>query len=136
MTDAVLAELGEITEKTAQTLFRQVAEAAPQRSGQSARLLRLEVGPDNTWRIMAPRSLVWTITGTRPHLIRPVRAQALRWEDLAGTHFAKLVRHPGTRPQPWLREALRYVPWRELFRHIAQEVKAHVVRILRRETGA
>lgn len=51
--------------------------------------------------------------GTRPHIIRPVKASVLAWggnRRLSGnlksgskaTHFAKEVHHPGTRAQPYL----------------------------------
>jgi hypothetical protein len=36
--------------------------------------------------------------GTRPHLIRARNARALRFEAGGSTHFARSVRHPGTRP--------------------------------------
>jgi len=47
--------------------------------------------------------------GTRPHEIRPVNARALRFEMGGGTVFATLVRHPGTRPQPFIRETAEAV---------------------------
>lgn len=51
--------------------------------------------------------------GSRPHIIVPVRAKALAWggpRRLSGslrkgakaTNFAKRVRHPGTKPHPYL----------------------------------
>ena len=54
--------------------------------------------------------------GTRPHIIRPVRARVLAWggdRRLTGslrsgarpTSFARIVHHPGTRPKPFLRPA-------------------------------
>lgn len=43
--------------------------------------------------------------GSRPHLIRPRNAKALRFEIGGRTVFAKLVRHPGTRARPFLRNA-------------------------------
>lgn len=43
--------------------------------------------------------------GSRPHLIRPVKAQALRFQVGGRTVFARLVRHPGVRPRPFLRNA-------------------------------
>lgn len=54
--------------------------------------------------------------GTRPHIIRPVRARALAWggaRRLSGSlrsgarpeFFAKIVHHPGTRAKPYLRPA-------------------------------
>ena len=47
--------------------------------------------------------------GTRPHIIRPVRARALRFKVGGKTVFAKLVHHPGTRARPFLDRALREV---------------------------
>lgn len=47
--------------------------------------------------------------GTRPHLIRPRRAQALRFKVDGRTVFARVVRHPGTRARPFLDRALREV---------------------------
>lgn len=48
------------------------------------------------------------LEGTRPHLIRPRRAQFLRFQVAGGrTVYTKLVRHPGTKPVPFLQEALR-----------------------------
>ncbi|MDI9829683.1 hypothetical protein [Streptomyces sp. KAU_LT] len=47
------------------------------------------------------------IEGTRPHLIRPRRARALRFEVGGDVVFTQLVRHPGTRPNNFLARALR-----------------------------
>jgi hypothetical protein len=49
----------------------------------------------------------YVINGTRPHLIRPVRAQALRFTTGGRVVFAKLVHHPGTQPNDFLSKALR-----------------------------
>jgi hypothetical protein len=43
--------------------------------------------------------------GSRPHVIRPRRAKALRFEIGGRTVFAKMVRHPGSRSRPFLRNA-------------------------------
>lgn len=53
--------------------------------------------------------------GTRPHLIKPKRKKALafkpgagfRFWDEAGRIVVKLVRHPGTAAQPYLRPAMQ-----------------------------
>jgi hypothetical protein len=43
--------------------------------------------------------------GTRPHIIKPRNAQALRFEGAGGgIEFAMVVHHPGTRPRPFLAE--------------------------------
>ena len=47
--------------------------------------------------------------GTRPHLIRPKNAKALRFKMGGRTVFAKVVKHPGTRARPFLDRALREV---------------------------
>jgi Bacteriophage HK97-gp10, putative tail-component len=47
--------------------------------------------------------------GTRPHIIRPRRARALRFVVNGRVVYAKVVHHPGTRPRPFLDRALREV---------------------------
>lgn len=48
--------------------------------------------------------------GTAPHVIRPRRARALRWQGAGGRAvFAMIVHHPGTRPRPFLLNALNRV---------------------------
>lgn len=42
---------------------------------------------------------------TRPHLIRPRNAQALRFQVGGRTVITKLVRHPGGKGRPFLRNA-------------------------------
>lgn len=44
--------------------------------------------------------------GTRPHVIRPIRAQALRFTVGNRVVYAKVVHHPGTRARPFLDRAL------------------------------
>ena len=40
--------------------------------------------------------------GTAPHVIRPRRRKALRFNVGGSVVFAKKVNHPGTRPQPFM----------------------------------
>ncbi|MFD3612394.1 hypothetical protein ACFWXA_30870 [Streptomyces atroolivaceus] len=47
------------------------------------------------------------LDGTRPHIIRPRRKKALRFEVRGREVFAAYVRHPGTRPNNFLARALR-----------------------------
>lgn len=47
--------------------------------------------------------------GTRPHIIRPRRAQALRFRVGGRVVYARVVHHPGTRARPFLDRALREV---------------------------
>lgn len=50
---------------------------------------------------------IYVVSGTRPHIIRPVRAQALRFTVGGRVVYAKIVHHPGTRPNDFMAEALR-----------------------------
>ncbi|MFD0783839.1 hypothetical protein ACFQZ8_07915 [Micromonospora azadirachtae] len=55
--------------------------------------------------------------GTGAHVIRPRRPGGmLRFETGGQVVFTTLVNHPGTRPQPWLREAMEEVAGPEGFR--------------------
>ena len=51
------------------------------------------------------RYALYVHEGTRPHTIRPRTAQALRFEVGGRVVFAKVVRHPGTKARPFLRNA-------------------------------
>lgn len=50
---------------------------------------------------------IFVVNGTRPHIIRPVRAQALRFTIGGRVVYAKVVNHPGTRPNNFMIDALR-----------------------------
>lgn len=47
--------------------------------------------------------------GTRPHVIRPKNARALRFVVGGQVVFAKVVHHPGARAKPFLDRAVREV---------------------------
>lgn len=47
--------------------------------------------------------------GTRPHVIRPKNAKALRFVVDGQVVFARVVNHPGTRAKPFLDRAVRDV---------------------------
>lgn len=47
--------------------------------------------------------------GTRPHIIRPKNAKALRFRVGGRIVYARVVHHPGTRARPFLDRALRDV---------------------------
>jgi hypothetical protein len=63
-------------------------------------------GPVGTITVNHPAAL-FVIDGTKPHQIRPVRARALRFTIGGQVVFARLVNHPGTKPNDFLRPALR-----------------------------
>ncbi|XVV34944.1 hypothetical protein ACQPXT_13245 [Streptomyces sp. CA-100214] len=70
---------------------------------------RVEEGPGGLQGVITcdHPAVRYVLDGTRPHLIRPRRAKALRFEVGGRVVFAKLVRHPGTEANNFLAEALR-----------------------------
>lgn len=82
--------------------------------------------PVNTGRLRASERLVYNLSGanpsfkvatnveyapyvhdgTRPHVIRPRRRQALKFRVGGMTVFAKFVNHPGNRARPFFDRAL------------------------------
>jgi HK97 gp10 family phage protein len=66
---------------------------------------------------------VYVEYGTRPHIIRPVNASVLAFRVSGRTVFTPIVRHPGTKPQPFMRETVQEVKRRipELWQEIWEE---------------
>ncbi len=44
--------------------------------------------------------------GTNPHIIKPTEKKALKFKSGGNVVFAKQVKHPGTRPNPFVRNAI------------------------------
>lgn len=100
----VARKLAERTERTA----RIAAREAPGRMGNFVSW-KIENGPGGLQGVIIcdhPKTRL-VLDGTRPHLIRPRRKQALRFVVDGEVVFAALVRHPGTRPNNFLARALR-----------------------------
>jgi hypothetical protein len=70
---------------------------------------RVEEGPRGLQGVVTcdHPAVFYVLDGTRPHIIRPRRAKALRFEVGGGVVFAKRVRHPGTRANDFMGRALR-----------------------------
>lgn len=66
----------------------------------------------------------FVLRGTRAHEITPVNARALHFTVKGGDEvFARRVRHPGTKPNPFARDAMRRVApeIRDLFARVMRE---------------
>ncbi|HLL36191.1 MAG TPA: hypothetical protein VK545_20440 [Streptomyces sp.] len=70
---------------------------------------RVEEGPAGLAGIVKcdHPATTYVVNGTRPHIIRPRRRKALRFDIGGRTVFAAVVRHPGTQPNNFLWKALR-----------------------------
>lgn len=69
---------------------------------------------DGSWEIghdprVAPHAL-FVHWGTKKHDIRPKNRKALRWASGARLHFAKIVHHPGNKPDKWIERAAAAAP--------------------------
>ena len=110
-----------VLEKAADYAEEEMRRRAPVRTGKLRRSIRKKVNLQALTAEVGPtvEYAVYVEYGTRPHIIRPVRAQALRFEVAGRVVFAKLVRHPGTKPRPFVRETAEAVRrqisrfWRE-----------------------
>jgi hypothetical protein len=88
------------------------AEAIRGAPGSMKERIRVQIqrGPGGEFRGVVSvkhRAALYVINGTRPHLIRPVRAKALRFTVGGQVVYARLVHHPGNKPNDFLRKALR-----------------------------
>jgi len=108
-------------DRVADRLAEEMRERAPVRTGRlrdSIKVVRIGqvrfVGPTVPY---AP----YVEFGTRPHIIRPRRARALRFEMEGRTVFAMYVRHPGFRGRFFVRRSIKAV-MREIPDLFAREV--------------
>ena len=53
---------------------------------------------------LAPHA-VYVVKGTRPHEIRPVNSSVLAFQVAGRMVFTPIVRHPGTKPNPFMQRA-------------------------------
>lgn len=77
-----------------------------------------EIGHDTR---RAPHA-VFVHFGTKAHAIRPTNKRALRWAGGGQFHFAKIVHHPGTKPDKWLERAASIAPM-TFERHVAGQLR-------------
>lgn len=107
------ARLSAITPKNNTDLMRSFALAAireqkilvPRKTGNLGRSIRLgAVSSTMAETIATADYAAYVELGTKPHIIVPRNAQALAFRPSRGGQviFAKRVRHPGTRPQPYM----------------------------------
>jgi len=97
-----------LVERVAEVAYAEAFFGAPWRTGNLARSIIKEIDEDGEAKIsvLAPYAK-YVIMGTSPHEIRPVRASVLAFEARSGDMvFTKLVRHPGTKPNPFLERAV------------------------------
>ena len=96
-----------LVERLAEVAYAEAFYGAPWRTGKLARSIVKEV-EDGEARIVALAPYAkFVIEGTAPHEIRPVNASVLAFKARSGDMvFTRLVRHPGTKPNPFMQRAV------------------------------
>jgi hypothetical protein len=104
------------------TVTEAIRREAPISSRPGAGTLRRSVGYNSQvtrnrvvldFHVVSPIA-EFVIKGTRAHEIRPRYKNALHWSDGHSDFFAKVVHHPGTRPNDFLSRAVEHMtPWME-----------------------
>jgi len=80
--------------------------AAPVDTGRLRNSIRV-TADGNTLTISIVDYALFVEFGTSPHIIKPKDKQALKFKAGGEFIFAKEVHHPGTRPNPFIRNTLR-----------------------------
>ena len=94
-----------LIEKLADIAYASAFYGAPWRTGRLAGSIVKDVYEDEAWiRALAPYAM-YVVKGTAPHEIRPVNASVLAFEVGGRMVFTQLVRHPGTKPNPFMERA-------------------------------
>jgi HK97 gp10 family phage protein len=120
-----------LDEETRQKLVKRLAEiayyeafyGAPWKTGKLARSIVIDFDEEGEAKLQALAPYAkFVVEGTRPHKIYPVSANVLAFKAKSGDLvFTKLVRHPGTKPNPFLQRAVDKAReqiddiWNELF---------------------
>jgi len=98
----------ELVERLAEVAYSEAFYGAPWKTGKLARSIVTEVDEDGEASIkaLAPYA-AYVIRGTAPREIRPVNASCLAFRAAGGDMvFTRFVRHPGTKPNPFLQRAV------------------------------
>jgi hypothetical protein len=105
--ERILDHLRSVLEDLTRETYEKAVQYAPERTGFLRRNIKWSV-EGLTGRVIsqAPYS-AYVEFGTRPHMIFPRRARALRFEVGGRTIFARYVHHPGMRGQFYMRRALQ-----------------------------
>lgn len=140
-TSGVRAKLARIRAELHESLQRSLALAGSQavqnakatdrfrdRTGDLRKSVRYQPGP-GPYRgsvIADKRYAFWVENGTEPHIIRARNARYLRFEVNGEVFFRKSVRHPGTKPTHFLRDAARAVDVRAfVMAALASAIRLH-----------
>lgn len=95
-----------LVERLADIAWAAAFYGAPWKTGKLAQSIVKDVGVGEAQiQALAPYAM-YVVKGTAPHEIRPINASCLAFEAPGGGMvFTRLVRHPGTKPNPFMERA-------------------------------
>ena len=115
----------QLIQNLAEYAERTMRSEAPERTGRLKSSIKrkvkgysAEIGPETPYSIFVE-------LGTRPHVITPVYAHTLRFEVGGEMVFTKIVHHPGTKPNPFVRrtadKTMNFIPsaWKKVWGGVA-----------------
>jgi HK97 gp10 family phage protein len=97
-----------LIEKLLDVAYASAFWGAPWKTGHLAQSIVKEIDEDGNATLRALASYaIYVEKGTAPHEIKPVNASVLAFHLMGGNMvFTKLVRHPVTRPNPFMQRAV------------------------------
>lgn len=105
---ARLARPGGIVRNDLEKRARKVAKAARAGApGSMKRKIKTDTSSGHVRVECTHPAAIFVIKGTRRHIIRPRHKQVLKFKIGGRTVFAKVVNHPGTKPNDFMVRALR-----------------------------
>ena len=117
-----------LVERLAEVAYHEAFYGAPWKTGKLARSIVIEIEEGEAKiQALAPYAK-FVVEGTRPHEIHPAGANVLVFKAKSGDLvFTRLVRHPGTKPNPFMQRAVDKAReqiddiWSELFEDLIEE---------------
>src|SRR3989304_4289888 len=98
-----------LIEKLADVAYASAFFGAPWKTGKLAGSIVKDMGDgEASIQALAPYAM-YVVEGTAPHEIRPVNASVLAFQIGGRMVFTPLVRHPGTKPNPFMQRAVEDV---------------------------
>jgi len=120
-----------LLERLAEVAYYEAFSNAPWKTGKLARSIVTQIKEGEAKLQALVPYAKFVVEGTRPHEIRPVSANVLVFKAKSGyLVFTKLVRPPGTKPNPFLQQAVEKAReqiddiWAELFEDLVKEATA------------
>lgn len=96
--------------ETTRMALNRMRVTAPKRTGRMANSLKMTMRARRTFVVgtitASPRYTHFVERGTRPHVIKARKKRALKFHGRGGIVIVRSVKHPGTKPRPFMFRSL------------------------------